>query len=199
VSVRLAILIAGFGVAAAAVVVPYAAGDSPPPLALIVLYAAAGLSFVLVGVLAWAKRPDSRIGLLMIVAGFLYFLPFLQAFDRPWPWAFARLTGELYIPVVAHLFLGFPSGRLTSRFDRRLAVVIYVFLPVTTVLLLALFDPRDYDCEDCPENPLQVYRSRELLDLVNLVAMVVGIVLGLLVLWSSRTAGCAPGRPSGAR
>jgi len=76
------------------------------------------LPYILAGVIAWSRRPDSRFGPLMIASGFTMFLSSLG-------WAngsLGRTIGLAFdlVPAVVflHVFLAFPSGRLEHRFER---------------------------------------------------------------------------------
>jgi hypothetical protein len=69
------------------------------------------LSYVLSGLVAWSRRPDSRFGPMLIVAGFVTFLTTLY-----WSNAAALSTIGLafdYLPPVLflHVFLAYPCRR----------------------------------------------------------------------------------------
>jgi class 3 adenylate cyclase len=180
--VPIGVLIAGLVMAAMRVVAPYA-GDNSSPLPLVLLFSAAGLSFVVVGQVASAKRPDSRVGLLMTVTGFLYLLPNVVPVDSSWTWAFSRVTSWLYLPVLAHLFLSFPGGRLRSDPARALATTLYVFTTVGALVSTPLFYRKKVECANCPSsNPLQIYSSSELSVAVDTALQAIGGVLAVLVI-----------------
>src|ERR671918_426644 len=84
------------------------------------------LAYVLAGVVAWWRRPESRFGLLMIAAGAVWFLTSLSSSNHALPFtvgiAFDLLPAVLFL----HVFLAFPSGRLKNRFERALVAVGYV-------------------------------------------------------------------------
>jgi signal transduction histidine kinase len=84
------------------------------------------LSYVLCGALAWWHRPASRFGPLMILAGFANFVSTLS-------WANSDLlftlgqSLDLVLPVLfLHVFLAYPSGWLSGRFDKPLVATAYV-------------------------------------------------------------------------
>jgi signal transduction histidine kinase len=83
------------------------------------------LPYVLSGLVAWRRRPGSRFGPLMVIAGFAAFLGPLQ-------WTNARLSHTIgqaadLLPAVLflHVFLAFPSGRLRSGLERGLVGAAY--------------------------------------------------------------------------
>jgi signal transduction histidine kinase len=83
------------------------------------------LTYVSAGAVAWWRRPESRFGPLMIVAGFGIFLSSLSSSNGAVLFtvgiAFDLLAAVLFL----HVFLAFPSGRLRSRFERVLVATGY--------------------------------------------------------------------------
>ncbi len=86
----------------------------------------AALPYILAGLIAWWRRPDSRLGPLMIAVGFLSFVPTLAWANS----AVAITIGEAFdaLPPVLflHVFLAFPTGRLERRPERVVVAVGYV-------------------------------------------------------------------------
>jgi signal transduction histidine kinase len=74
---------------------------------LIVLDAAAGFALLVLGLVTWSSRPRTRVGPIMVGAGFAWFLGTL------WAHAVFLNRGPL-----AHLLLSYPSGSLSSRIER---------------------------------------------------------------------------------
>jgi len=83
---------------------------------LTVLDALAGFALLFLGLLAWLRRSESRAGLLMVAAGFAWFL------GSMWTPAVFLHRGPL-----AQLLLSYPSGRLSSRLDRAAVGAAYVY------------------------------------------------------------------------
>jgi signal transduction histidine kinase len=95
------------------------------PLVIALLTALMTLSYVLCGLIAWRRRPNSRFGPLMIAGGFVNFVSTLG-------WATAGVLHtvgqalDLVPPVLfMHIFLVFPDGRLRGRFVRALVLTSY--------------------------------------------------------------------------
>src|SRR5688572_24930670 len=107
-----------------------------------------GWSFVGTGLYAWRRRPDSRLGLLMTLAGFAWFLGPLPAADSPLVFSLGIALGALWGPVFGHLLLSFPSGRLPTRSRRRLVVASYFIVPLAPLVAL-LFSESDDVLTDC--------------------------------------------------
>ena len=84
------------------------------------------IPYIVAGLIAWWRRPDSRLGVLMIAGGFATALSAL-AFAR---FAFPHTIGVIFdvLPAVIflHVYLAFPSGRLRSPFERGLVATGYV-------------------------------------------------------------------------
>jgi signal transduction histidine kinase len=156
---------------------------------------AVGWGFIGVGLFAWARRPDNRVGMLMAATGFAWFVSAAGFSDVPLIFSIAAVLGSLFFVVVMHLLLAFPSGRLQSRFERRLLAFGYV---LTTVLLIPVWlfaDPRDLDCDDCPENVFLVDSNETLVTAITsvlnvaAVALVVAVLVILVRRWRRATAG----------
>jgi signal transduction histidine kinase len=95
------------------------------PLVIAVLTALLTLSYVLCGLFAWRRRPDSRFGALMIAAGFVNFAATLVWSTSDVPHTVGQAI-DLVPPVLfLHVFLAFPDGRVKGRFVRTLLVAAY--------------------------------------------------------------------------
>ena len=76
---------------------------------------AVGALLIACGAVAWERRPASRVGALMSLAGFTWFLGTLFA-----PALF------LHRGPLVHLHLSYPTGRLPTRLARGVVAVAYV-------------------------------------------------------------------------
>src|SRR4051794_15119973 len=123
------------------------------PVVVIVLGLAVGWSFAGVGLYAWWRRPDNRVGVLLTAVGFAWFASALGYSQNPLTHTVGLALSGLFYAVVAHLLLAFPSGRVTGRADRAVVVAAYavaalgqsaslVFLDDSTNLLLVHPDHR---------------------------------------------------------
>jgi signal transduction histidine kinase len=154
-----------------------------------------GWSFVGVGLFAWARRPDNRVGTLMAGTGFAWLLSSLSFSDVPLIFTVGQVFGSLFFAVVTHLLLAFPSGRLRSRLERRLVLATYLLTTVVVAPMWLFADSQALDCDSCPENVLLVDPNEQLVttgtSLLNIVGA--GIVVTVLVIlirrWRQATAG----------
>lgn len=102
------------------------AGDyGPAPYVHASIVAWITLSYVLCGLIAWWRRPESRFGPLLIAAGFTPALSRLAHANNDAVQTIGQ--GLLLLPPVLflHVFLAYPSGRLVRRLDRYLVMAGY--------------------------------------------------------------------------
>jgi signal transduction histidine kinase len=85
-----------------------------------------GLSFCGTGVFAWLRRPHNRFGALMTGVGFAWFLSALTEANDPWVYTLGVYLAPLYLVLVGHMLLAFPSGRLETTAARALIAVAYL-------------------------------------------------------------------------
>jgi signal transduction histidine kinase len=108
---RLALLVGAVALAVAAEWISYQAGD----LALVVADAVVGLVLVTCGVVAWGRRGESRVGPLMVLAGYTWFA------GNFWAQALYLHRGPL-----VHLHISYPTGRLRRRLAQATVAAAYV-------------------------------------------------------------------------
>ena len=68
------------------------------------------MPYILGGLIAWSRRPDSRLGPLMIAAGFAMFVSSLQWASAALPYTIGLVFDLLPAALFIHVFLAFPSG-----------------------------------------------------------------------------------------
>jgi signal transduction histidine kinase len=92
-----------------------------------------GWTLIACGLVAWSRRPESRSGALMAATGFSWFLGnFATAGVAPVDWLGAHALYVYRGPLI-HLLITYPSGRLSSPFDRAAVAVGYAATVVTPV------------------------------------------------------------------
>jgi signal transduction histidine kinase len=137
-----------------------------------------GWGFVFVGLFAWRRRPDNRVGMLMAGTGFSWLFAGAGFSDLALPFTIGHVLGAVYLAFAIHLLLAFPSGRLQSRLEQRLVAAVYLLTTVAVLPLWFFADPADLDCEGCPENLLLVEPNETL---VTTAVGILNIVGGLLI------------------
>jgi signal transduction histidine kinase len=143
--------------------------------------------FIGVGLFAWSRRPDNRVGELMVVTGFAWWLSTFGLVEPALLFTIGLLLGNLYIAAAIHLLLAFPSGRLATRFDRRLVAFTYVAVTIGFLPFVFTVDPAaSGHCTDCPDNLFRIGSNHAFaetwLDLLSAVGIVVLLAtLGRLI------------------
>lgn len=99
----------------------------------IVLDLVIGAGFTAVGLFAWYRRPDNRVGALMVATAFAWYFVIAGNTEVAALWTLGQLFSNLFAATAIHLLLAFPSGRLETAFDR---VVVAIAYAATTVLWL---------------------------------------------------------------
>jgi signal transduction histidine kinase len=146
------------------------------------------LPYILAGVFAWSRRPDSRFGPLMIVAGFTMFVSSLAWANTAGLHTIGQAFDLVPAAVFVHVFLAFPTGRLEHPFERALVVAGYAVAFGMELVVMALggFGP---------DNLLEVVSEPDAsgtLQKVQLVVLSAFCLIGVGVLAARRR---ATGRP----
>lgn len=102
------------------------------------------IPYIAAGLIAWRRRPGSRLGVLMVAAGFASFVNFLVWSNNDALFTVGVATQFLPPVLFLHVFLAFPSGRLASRLDRAVVMAAYGAAALTIpALALAQESPRN--------------------------------------------------------
>ena len=148
---RILIAVAGllFGVAAYKVQVD----NLPVPLtttARSVASVVAAWAFLVAGLLAWRRRPENRLGVLMVLTCFALLAHQFRYAHNPFVFTLCFLLGELGYALYSHVALAYPSGRVTNRAGRvflGFAYAVAIVFPLAIMLVydanhhLRFFDP----------------------------------------------------------
>ncbi|MGH2799529.1 MAG: histidine kinase, partial [Thermoleophilaceae bacterium] len=111
-----------------------------------------GLGFVGVGLFAWYRSPDNRVGVLMVATGFAWYLGLLERTEPPLLYSLGFLFENLYVGPAVHLLLAYPSGRLGTEIDRALVACTYVIVVLGFVPVVLFLEPAALGCVGCPDN-----------------------------------------------
>jgi signal transduction histidine kinase len=144
------------------------------------------LPYILAGLVAWQRRPESRFGPLMVAAGFAMFLSSLAWANRALPFTIGQAFDLLPAILFLHVYLAFPSGRLGQPLERVLVAAGY-FVAFGLELVGMLLGGYG------PDNLLEVVNepaAAHTLLQVQLVAISACCLIGVGVLaWRRRGAG----------
>jgi signal transduction histidine kinase len=115
---------------------------------------AAGWAFLVAGLVAWTRRPGTRMGPLMMLVGFALLARQFRYSHDPLAFTTFFLLGELPYALFVHTVLAYPAGRLSDRVERSFVKATYsvaLAFPLAMVLTydgshrLRYFDPRPRD------------------------------------------------------
>jgi signal transduction histidine kinase len=112
--------------------------DEQAPLADAALVAWITLSYVLCGLIAWSRRPDSAFGPLMVVAGFGPLLSRLSDLDASLPHTVGEVCRLLPVVLFLHVFLAYPTGGLERRFERPVVATGYASVVIFGLVAMTL-------------------------------------------------------------
>ena len=177
-----AIAVAALAAGAAVVAIELASDHRDARVVWAVFAPAVIWSFVGTGLYAWRARPESRVGLLMVLLGFAWVLFTLDAANAAWLYTIGLVTGGLWGGVFLHLGLGFPTGRLLTRLDRTLAIAGYIIFPLAFVPALLFAGPAELNCPDCPTNVLLIRPDEDLAAILTGVGALAYATLFVVVL-----------------
>jgi hypothetical protein len=119
---------------------------------------AVGLSLILGGFIASRWRSGRPIARLMLVTACIYFIPYIGQGRSEIAYGIGLLTYGLWLATAGHFVVAFPEGRLRTSAERVVVGAGYVWAVAVHAGSL-FYDPRDFDCLDCPANPLLIARN----------------------------------------
>ena len=160
----------GVGFLAATVVI-LVASSPERPVWVNLLFPAAGLVYLVAGLVAWRRRPSNGIGPLLIFGALLWMAASLYNTGVPGLVAIGLIVATLPLALVIHLVLAFPSGRVPDLASRLTAGGAYV---VTGVFQAPLYL---FGAAMPPFDVLQVAARPDLAELGHLVQRILAFVL----------------------
>jgi signal transduction histidine kinase len=149
--------------------------------------------FLGVGLFVWARRPDNRVGPLMIAVAFSWVVSDLVFANSDLLFSLGSMLGQVFIAVTVHLLLVFPTGRFENRLDRLTAAGAYLAAGVLYVAAFTFADPDTFECPDCPGNSFLIADDKPLADAfvvavnVTFAAVALGVIVSLLRRWQRAT------------
>jgi signal transduction histidine kinase len=184
-----ALAVAGFvlGLAAFALVTTSEREDVPGPSVALAL--TLGWSFIGAGLYAWWRRPENRIGALMTMVGFVWFLGALTSADEAWAFTIGLALSSLWIAALVHMLVAFPTGRVAPGLERNLVRLVWFTTLLAGPVSLLVF--QNDDCPECPDNLLLAWSNDtaatvlEALGFLVLVVVLSGLVVVLIRRWRS--------------
>jgi signal transduction histidine kinase len=100
----------------------------------------AAWSFLVAGIAAWSRRPQNRLGPLMVATCFALLARQLRYSHDAQAFTVFFALGELGYALIAHTALAYPSGRVTDRLERGFLAVAYATVLAFPLAILLVYD-----------------------------------------------------------
>ena len=110
------------------------------PMVIASIWSWTTLAYIFGGLFAWSRRPESRFGPLMVTAGVVCFLVTLSWTTSDVSYTLGQTLDKLPAVVFLHVFLAFPSGRLSGRFEKLLVASAYATAISLELVRMAIGD-----------------------------------------------------------
>jgi len=174
----LGLALAGLACGLAAITLVATSDRSTDPTALIVLAIGLGWGFIGTGLYAWWRRPENRMGALMVLVGFTWFLGALGEAGGPWLFSLGSALSNVWIGAFALMLVAFPTGVVGRGLERTLVWLGWIAVALSALRTFVTARP-DPSCSPCPRNTLLVWDSGTAADVVDaLTALVLVVLLG---------------------
>ena len=138
------------------------------------------IPYIAAGLIAWWRRPESRLGVLMVCVGFSTGLLCLQFVDNTPLWSIGAFFDIFAAAAFIHVTLAFPTGRLRSTRERVLVGAGYAIalgLQVAKLMFLGVVPQNGFAVSD----DFDTYRAIERVQLYSISAICLvaaGMLLG---------------------
>jgi signal transduction histidine kinase len=156
---QLAVVTVAFAAGALAFGISLTSNHEDLPALQAVLVVFTGWSFIGAGLIARARQPQNRTGLLLIAVGLWWLVAALHASNRSLVFTIGMLISAVPAAFLVHLLVAYPNGRLESQWERVLVATGYGLTTIANLPFL-LFDRRPISgCAECPANAFLVSDS----------------------------------------
>ena len=148
------------------------------------------LPYIIGGLIAWWRRPDSRFGPLMLFAGWATFVTTGSYSTSDVPFTIAQVFDLVPVAIFLHVFLAYPTGRLLHRPERLIVAAAYVTsigLQIPKLLVGGSGPDNLLELTSRPDTALTLLR-------IELGALVVLLTAGVVLLLVRRREGGRPAR-----
>ena len=168
--------------AAGAAVLIFTSDHDDSPYATAALSLPVGLTFVGAGLIAWARRPENRVGRLLTLVGFSWFIGALAESNISLVFTLGFAFELVAFGFFAWLVLAFPSGKLETRLDRALVCMTFVLVTLGAIPFMLVDDLRDVAPDGAPANAFLISHRETLGDALRLAVEGVAVVLVLAII-----------------
>ncbi|MGZ4209071.1 MAG: sensor histidine kinase [Actinomycetota bacterium] len=127
-----------------------------------------GLALMSAGLIAWARRPDGRVGELLTLAGFAWFIGNYANADVPAVFSLAHAFEGLSVVPLVHAILAYPSGRVQTRLERSYLAILWTWVLFVGVINAISVDPAyDLRCPRCIHGGLVLFHTNTFVSAIN--------------------------------
>ena len=152
------------------------------PLALNAADLLAGWAFLVAGTIAWQRRPANRIGPLLVLIGFSWFVGSYGRLGNETTSHLARSFQGFYEPLLAWVVLAYPSGRIGSRAGMLVVGAWLADQLAWSLARLILNRPLSwYDCLTCRETVDAYVSNSALLDRLGPLSLALTVAFAVAV------------------
>ena len=152
-------------------------------------------SFLLAGLLAWVRRPANRTGPLMCAVGLTWLCSGLSDSPHDLLLTFSLIVSSLWLGLLVHLILAYPTGRLATLDARLVTAAVYVDTWVLALIAIPFTEPaKDGSDPRSAHNLLVAEHSHEAVTVIDSVSLGIGIALiaAILVILIRRWRAASP-------
>jgi signal transduction histidine kinase len=155
-AIAVAVAVVAGGIALGVVGYHFLTADDRSPWWEAVPSVAIAWTYLISGLIAWWRRPASRIGPLLLLVAASLLVRKLQYSGNSTLFTIGFALGSMYAACFAHLVLAYPTGRIRDRLERRFVAVAYAVFFLLPVGVLLAYDPNN----SCLFNCSHVHRVR---------------------------------------
>ena len=136
-----------------------------------------GGGFLYVGLFAWYRRPDNRVGTLMVITAFAWFVGMFANTEPAGLFSIGILVSNLFVAPAIHLLLAFPSGQLYTREDRILVTLTYVLTSIGFLPIVLTVDTIPHGGFNPPDNVFLIEHNPDFADTYGIFLNTAGVII----------------------
>ena len=126
-----------------------------------------GVVYVVAGSIAARKRPESRVGSLLCIAGLFFLAALLGQSNDALLYTIGLVSFWIPSAVIAHIIVTFPSGRIRAWTESMVVGAAYLNALVILPTVWLFLDPQGLGCTTCPRNLLLIRSDLTLADRIS--------------------------------
>ena len=137
--------------------------------------------FTIAGVIAWARRPDNRVGPYMMLVGITWLPSALTVANSSLLATIGLVTSNVSFGVFVMLSLAYPAGRIEGRAPRLIVLAAWIYSLVVWPATLLVSSSHNLGCDkNCPENLLALTSGSSLAQTLAQTGSAIAVVTTLI-------------------